>query len=281
VTAGADVAWTEADAAAVAAVAALRGSYAQAPLPSAPDAIVESLVRRFEPDDPIRCVAIGNSLTRASEQVLTAYAIRMASLAVRERSVERLRLGLLGFALASRVPDLDWRDFLFMTSPLHDAALRLGPPARAPVLQAADLADHRVAPVLRGIVPPPWRWLCRLRRSLPVLGSRWRIHQDADGFRYRPTVTYTEADILQAILEGQLTALRRALETYREDAGRYPTTEQGLAALWIMPDREPKPGAWRGAYIHPPMERDPWGHPWSYRCDESSSHYELSEGEHG
>ncbi|MFL5614868.1 MAG: type II secretion system major pseudopilin GspG [Gemmatimonadaceae bacterium] len=44
-----------------------------------------------------------------------------------------------------------------------------------------------------------------------------------------------------ATARAQIEMLGAALEAYRLDNGRYPTGEQGLAALWQQPTTEPRP----------------------------------------
>jgi general secretion pathway protein G len=66
----------------------------------------------------------------------------------------------------------------------------------------------------------------------------------------------------------QLSALGKALDQYRLDAGRYPSTEQGLASLFQRPSDEPR---WSGPYLQKAAPADPWGRPYVYR----------SPGEHG
>jgi general secretion pathway protein G len=68
--------------------------------------------------------------------------------------------------------------------------------------------------------------------------------------------------------QAQVASLAKALDMYRVDLGRYPTTEQGLAALSVAPTNEPK---WRGPYLQKPAPADPWGHAYVYK----------SPGEHG
>lgn len=60
----------------------------------------------------------------------------------------------------------------------------------------------------------------------------------------------------------QINALEKALDTYRLDTGHYPTTEQGLAALFIHPNNEPK---WQGSYLKKMPPADPWGNPYIYK----------------
>ena len=69
----------------------------------------------------------------------------------------------------------------------------------------------------------------------------------------------------------QIEMLAAALDTYRLDCGRYPTTEQGLAALWQAPAAEPRPLNWRGPYLRKPAPLDPWGSAYVYRAPGSES----------
>ncbi len=54
----------------------------------------------------------------------------------------------------------------------------------------------------------------------------------------------------------------QALKLYRLDNGRYPTTEQGLAALVTQPATEPLPNNWKACLDVLP--KDPWGKPYQY-----------------
>jgi general secretion pathway protein G len=56
--------------------------------------------------------------------------------------------------------------------------------------------------------------------------------------------------------------LMQALKLYRLDNQRYPTAEQGLAALLQRPDKPPVPTNWK-AYIDK-LPNDPWGQPYGY-----------------
>lgn len=60
----------------------------------------------------------------------------------------------------------------------------------------------------------------------------------------------------------QLDALDKALQTYRIDVGRYPTSAAGLRALLLQPGDEPR---WRGPYMQGEIPPDPWGTPYQYR----------------
>jgi general secretion pathway protein G len=63
----------------------------------------------------------------------------------------------------------------------------------------------------------------------------------------------------------QMEMLSAALDAYRLDNGRYPTTDQGLDALWTEPTLEPRPGAWNGPYLRKRVPLDPWGNSYIYR----------------
>ncbi|MDP1935897.1 MAG: type II secretion system major pseudopilin GspG [Hylemonella sp.] len=62
--------------------------------------------------------------------------------------------------------------------------------------------------------------------------------------------------------KAQIEAFARALDAYRLDTGRYPSTAQGLGALVTRPADEPK---WNGPYLQKAPPPDPWGHPYQYR----------------
>ena len=59
----------------------------------------------------------------------------------------------------------------------------------------------------------------------------------------------------------QIDALDKALEQFRLDVGRLPTTEEGLAALNTAPNGMAN---WGGPYLKKAVPLDPWGHPYIY-----------------
>jgi general secretion pathway protein G len=68
--------------------------------------------------------------------------------------------------------------------------------------------------------------------------------------------------------KAQIELFGTALDTFRLDVGRYPTTDEGLQAL------RQKPGGlerWDGPYLRKELPLDPWSKPYAYR----------SPGEHG
>jgi general secretion pathway protein G len=75
----------------------------------------------------------------------------------------------------------------------------------------------------------------------------------------------------------QIEMLGAALDSYRLDNGRYPTSEQRLEALWTRPSRDPVPTNWKGPYLRKEVPADPWDRPYLYRSPgtETSMGYEL------
>ncbi|HEY7742927.1 MAG TPA: type II secretion system major pseudopilin GspG [Burkholderiales bacterium] len=57
-------------------------------------------------------------------------------------------------------------------------------------------------------------------------------------------------------------AIMQALKLYRLDNGRYPTTEQGIAALVTKPQGDPVPKNWQKYLDRVP--KDPWGNTYQY-----------------
>lgn len=78
-----------------------------------------------------------------------------------------------------------------------------------------------------------------------------------------------QADRQKAVTD--IVALENALDMYKLDNARYPTTEQGLEALVTKPQGDPAPKNYKdGGYIKR-LPDDPWQNPYQL----------LSPGEHG
>jgi len=65
--------------------------------------------------------------------------------------------------------------------------------------------------------------------------------------------------------EAQLRALEAALDAYRLDVGRYPSTDDGLSALEQRPADPTGSANWRGPYLRQAVPTDPWGARYQYR----------------
>jgi general secretion pathway protein G len=70
-------------------------------------------------------------------------------------------------------------------------------------------------------------------------------------------------------------SLGTQLKLYESMNGFYPTTEQGLRALVVQPDSDPKPSRWYQLFKEIP--KDPWHNDYVYRCPgtKNPSGYDL------
>lgn len=69
-------------------------------------------------------------------------------------------------------------------------------------------------------------------------------------------------------------SLSLALDLFEQDTGRYPTTEEGLAALVTDPGI---PG-WKRSYIKGELKNDPWDTPYVYSSDDQGDYVLFSAG---
>ncbi len=79
--------------------------------------------------------------------------------------------------------------------------------------------------------------------------------------RVRHPVDTTEPARIELALENLVT-LRIAVERFYNHCGRYPTTDEGLAALLLDPGAD----GWNGPYILG-LRPDPWGRQFKYRLE--------------
>jgi general secretion pathway protein G len=75
--------------------------------------------------------------------------------------------------------------------------------------------------------------------------------------RYFSQVGKSETQVARA----QIDSLEKALDQYRLDNRRYPTSEEGLAAI--------------GPYLKKAVPNDPWGRPYAYRTPGQRGDYEV------
>jgi general secretion pathway protein G len=92
-----------------------------------------------------------------------------------------------------------------------------------------------------------------------------------------PMVFRNVGDAKQQAARAQIELFGLALDAYRLDTGDYPTTDQGLAALWELPTTGPAPLGWRGPYTRKAIPLDSWGRAYVYRCPplEARTGYDL------
>ena len=88
------------------------------------------------------------------------------------------------------------------------------------------------------------------------------------GPRYFAQVGKSEIKTARA----QIDAFEKALDTYRLDVGRYPSSEQGLEALFTKPENESK---WDGPYLKKRPPEDPWGNKYVYKSPGEHGEYDL------
>ncbi len=79
-------------------------------------------------------------------------------------------------------------------------------------------------------------------------------------------------DARSSTARAQIELLGTALDSYRLDVGRYPSTEQGLQAL-----REEPSGVnnWNGPYLPREIPEDPWGNDYIYKSPGDHGDYDL------
>jgi len=86
--------------------------------------------------------------------------------------------------------------------------------------------------------------------------------------RYFSQVGRSEIQVARA----QIESLEKALDQYRLDMRRYPSAEEGLAALLVKPTSAE---AWNGPYLKKAVPPDPWGRPYLYRTPGEKSEFQL------
>lgn len=89
------------------------------------------------------------------------------------------------------------------------------------------------------------------------------------GPKYFAHIAKSEVTLARA----QMESFEKALDTFRLDVGRYPTTEEGLQALMNRPASSAK---WNGPYLKKSIPPDPWGKAYQYRAPGASGDFELT-----
>jgi general secretion pathway protein G len=86
--------------------------------------------------------------------------------------------------------------------------------------------------------------------------------------RYFSQVGRSEIQVAKA----QIESLEKALDQYRLDTRRYPSTEEGLQALVSKPESA---AGWSGPYLKKAVPVDPWGRPYAYHTPGQKGEYEV------
>ena len=75
----------------------------------------------------------------------------------------------------------------------------------------------------------------------------------------------------QSAAKAQIELFGQALDQFRLDVGRYPTTQEGLAALVTNSGID----KWEGPYLKKGLPNDPWGRPYIYTCPGTHGEYDI------
>lgn len=86
--------------------------------------------------------------------------------------------------------------------------------------------------------------------------------------RYFSQVGKSEIQVAKA----QIESLEKALDQYRLDVRKYPSTEEGLEALVSKPASAT---SWNGPYLKKSVPTDPWGRAYVYRTPGGKTDYEV------
>ena len=75
------------------------------------------------------------------------------------------------------------------------------------------------------------------------------------------------------VAKSQMESFEKSLDTYRLDVGRYPTSEEGMAALMVAPATAAT--KWNGPYLKKAVPLDPWGNAYVYRSPGAKAEYDI------
>jgi general secretion pathway protein G len=79
-------------------------------------------------------------------------------------------------------------------------------------------------------------------------------------YKFAGNIEYAKHEAVASDVQSIGTQLR----LYESMNGFFPSTEQGLQALVVQPDTDPKPTRWYQLFKE--MPKDPWHNPYIYRC---------------
>lgn len=75
----------------------------------------------------------------------------------------------------------------------------------------------------------------------------------------------------QSAAKAQIELFNQALDSYRLDTGRYPSSSEGLNALSTNSGAQ----GWDGPYLRKGLPNDPWGKPYIYQNPGTHGEYDL------
>lgn len=88
------------------------------------------------------------------------------------------------------------------------------------------------------------------------------------GPRYFGQVSKSERRVAQA----QVEAFAHALEAYRLDMGRFPSSSEGLKVLMQRPANDAR---WMGPYLQKEVPLDPWGKAYVYQGPDADGQFNV------
>jgi type II secretion system protein G len=106
--------------------------------------------------------------------------------------------------------------------------------------------------------------------SVTVLGSlrkgadgRWDFTQGKPNAAANAAAPAPPPEALKLVTaQADVAKLMAALNAFKRDTGRLPSTEEGLQALVVQPTTVE---TWKGPYLKDGLPKDPWGNPYVYR----------------
>jgi len=93
-----------------------------------------------------------------------------------------------------------------------------------------------------------------------------------------PRVVNKTSDAKRSKASADIASLDTAIDSFRLDCDRLPTTEEGLDALRTAPSEVKN---WRGPYLKKPLPPDPWGAPYIYEVTGDDLYTVMSLGSDG
>ena len=154
----------------------IRKGYPEPFLPCDRDERISTLVKLFINGTNLDRRHIWQSVDWHLSGAVTGFAERMASLAVREKSRERIVEGLVALIIEDYF--CDWRDNLRRVAPLYDAAKKIGLDPNALFLEVAGQFKSSVAVSLRQFTE-------RSPQDQSLEAFAYSESADADGFIYK------------------------------------------------------------------------------------------------
>jgi general secretion pathway protein G len=80
-----------------------------------------------------------------------------------------------------------------------------------------------------------------------------------------PKFTGRSEDARIAAAKTDVSQMETAIDMFEQDAGRFPSTSEGLTVLTRQQGLGSDVKAWKGPYLKREVPTDPWGNPYVYR----------------